>query len=330
MQASGPQSAEASDRLIYRPQATRNLILVHEPYVQDWEDLTAIAREVHAMAPDIQAFIASNDTRSSTTRKRAAQRPTLIFSPTELRSFQPIRGKVYAGALITKDVQIQRLANAGIPVPKSAVLTGNFELDPDEFGPIVLVKPTGLTSHGRGITMVRTAELAGSRWRSHHLAKTGDKTPSMVQRFIDTGEYPSHYRILTLFGEPIFGFRALSTAPRPALDASGEMLAAGPLMAKHGQRRLIVPVEQDVLDLARRTFGAISEAALHGCDIIRESNTGRLFVLEINPGGNTWSFSSAWAPLLRTELNMADLSNQFDAWRTCARALIQRTRLEAI
>jgi hypothetical protein len=85
-----------------------------------------------------------------------------------------------------------------------------------------------------------------------------------------------------------------------------------------------------VLDLSRRTFGAISEVALHGCDIIRESGTGHLFVLEINPGGNTWSFSSKWASLLRTELNMPDLSTQFDAWKTCARILVQRTRLEAM
>ena len=52
-------------------------------------------------------------------------------------------------------------------------------------------------------------------------------------------------------------------------------------MAKHGQRRLILNVEQDVLELARQTFYEIPDTALHGCDIIRESDTGRLFVLEI-------------------------------------------------
>jgi hypothetical protein len=101
-------------------------------------------------------------------------------------------------------------------------------------------------------------------------------------------------------------------------------------MAKHGQRRLLIPVETDVLDLSRRTFGAISEVALHGCDIVRDNETGRLFVLEINPGGNTWSFSSQWAAQLRAELNMPDLSTQFDAWKACARLLVQRTRSEAI
>jgi hypothetical protein len=151
----------------------------------------------------------------------------------------------------------------------------------------------------------------------------------MVQRFIDTGAYPAHYRVLTFFGQPIFAFKAVSTLERPSLDASSERLAAGPFMAKHGQRQLIAPVETDVLEFASGTFRAIPEVALHGCDIIRETHSGRLYILEVNPGGNTWSFSSQWAPMLRTELNMPDLSTQFDAWKTCGQMLVQYTREEA-
>ena len=193
-----------------------------------------------------------------------------------------------------------------------------------------MIKGTGITSHGGGMEMARAATLSGARWRDHPTIRNAGGAPIIVQQFVDTGEYPSHYRILTLFGEPIFGFRAVSTVRRPSLDAAPDVLAAGPFMAKHGQRRLIIPVEADVLELARRTFNAISEVALHGIDIIRESGTGNLFVLEINPGGNTWSFSSKWAGLLRNELNMPDLAAQFDAWKTCARVLVQRTRSEAI
>jgi hypothetical protein len=330
MRTRGQQVGAVGEQAAHRPDATRNLVLVHEPFVQDRADLEAIAREIHASAPDIEVFVASNDTRSSTTRKQAGRRPTLVYSPTELRSFQPLRGKIYAGALIPKNVQLQRLVEAGVPVPEFAVLNDNIELDPDRFGQVVMVKPTGLMSHGSGIEMMQTSALAGSRWRNHPAVRAAGDDPLIVQRFIDTGEYPSHYRVLTLFGEPIFGFRAVSTVRRPLLDAAPAVLAAGPFMAKHGQRRLIIPVEADVLDLARKTFDAISEVALHGVDIIRESETGRLFVLEINPGGNTWSFSSKWAGLLQNELNMPDLSAQFDAWKTCARVLVQRTRSEAM
>jgi hypothetical protein len=317
-------------KLTSTSEATRNLVLVHEPYVQDWSDLEAIAAEIRKLAPDIEVFIASNDIPSSTTRKKAAARPALIFSPTELRSFRPLRGKIYAGALITKDVQLQRLAAAGLPVPDYCLIDDNLDFDPERFGPLVLIKPTGFTSHGRGIEIVRSADLAGDRWRHHALLRgVASENRPLIQRFIDTGEYPSHYRVLTLFGQPIFAFKAVSTVAW-ASSADLDELPTGPLMARHGQRRLVFPVEEDVLKLARRTFDAMPEVALHGCDIIRESGTDRLFILEINPGGNTWSFSSAWAPMLRSEMNVPDLAATFDAWPTCARLLVQRTRSEAI
>jgi hypothetical protein len=323
----GQELAPASKRVLVTP--AYNLVILHEPDVQDWGDLEAIAREVRKIASDIEVFLASNDLRSSTTRKWAARRPCLIYCPTVLRSFQPLRGKVYAGALIPKDVQARRLVEAGVPVPEFVVLSGDFPVDPERFGPVIMLKPTGFTSHGRGAAMVRRATLDGPRWQEHPLVRSTTDGPMIAQKFIDTGEYPSHYRVLTFFGEPIFAFRAVSTVPRPSLNAPDEELAAGPFMAKHGQRMLIVPVEEDVLDLARACFRALPEVALHGCDIIREAGTGKLYVLETNPGGNTWSFSSQWAALLRRELNMPDLSAQFDAWRVCARLLVDRTRQEA-
>src|SRR5258708_33420226 len=176
MQTLGQQVGTASAQVVRRPDANRNLLLVHEPYVQDRTDLEAIAREVSRLAPDIEAFVASNDIPSSATRKLAARRPTLVYSPTELRSFQPLRGKIYAGALITKDEQVRRLAEAGVAVPDFALLTGDFELDPDRFGPIVMIKPIGFTSHGRGIEMVQTVALKGSSWRDHPAVRTAGET----------------------------------------------------------------------------------------------------------------------------------------------------------
>ena len=39
---------------------------------------------------------------SSLTRRRAGQRPTLSFSPGNLLTFRPVRGKVYAGSPVPK------------------------------------------------------------------------------------------------------------------------------------------------------------------------------------------------------------------------------------
>ncbi len=68
--------------------------------------------------------------------------------------------------------------------------------------------------------------------------------------------------------------------------------------------------------------------ALQACDILR-AKTGELYLLEINPGGGTWMFSSSSAHVYREGLGVADLAVEFDAFRTIAQALVERTRAEA-
>jgi len=87
--------------------------------------------------------------------------------------------------------------------------------------------------------------------------------------------------------------------------------------------------EPDVLRLACRTFSALPEIPLHGVDVIREANSGKLFVLEVNPGGNTWIFSKDGTARLKKALGVDCLTDQFDAFTTAARILIERTRSEA-
>ena len=76
---------------------SRSLVLVHTEGWQDVADFQVINAHVEHMAPDIEVSIASNITRSSYTRKKAASRPSLVFSPARLLNFRPNRGKVYAG-----------------------------------------------------------------------------------------------------------------------------------------------------------------------------------------------------------------------------------------
>jgi len=87
--------------------------------------------------------------------------------------------------------------------------------------------------------------------------------------------------------------------------------------------------EDDVLALARAAYEAIPEVPFQGCDIIRETNTGVLYVLEVNPGGNTWAFSNAFAARMTQALGGYDIKQQFNAFETIADALIEKTRSEA-
>ena len=68
---------------------------------------------------------------------------------------------------------------------------------------------------------------------------------------------------------------------------------------------------------------------LLGIDFIKHSETGELFALEINGGGNTWNFSSRLAEKGRRVISKEDRVKQFDAWNVCARALVEKTRSHA-
>src|SRR5215213_3387505 len=108
----------------------RNLVLVHSNRWQARADFEIIKNHVEALAPDIAVFIASNDIPSSITRKRAASRPTLIFSPIRLLSFKPARGKLYAGTPMSKIDEMRRLAAAGLPIPPFDVIHPDTRLSP--------------------------------------------------------------------------------------------------------------------------------------------------------------------------------------------------------
>jgi hypothetical protein len=311
----------------------RNLILVHSPGYQDVEDFNEIARAVQEMASDIEVFVASNGIPSSTTRRRASKRPTLVFSPGNLLNFHPLRGKVYAGRPIPKLEQIARFKAAGVPIPASAEITSNLVLPASEFGSLVVVKPGfSEASRGQSITLMRREAVRFQPRHSFPADHPGRYGPMIVQRFIDTGPCVNHHRVLALFGSPLLAFKTTSERPRQSLDSSDELLATIAVKARRrdGPIAREFTSDADILELARRTYSALPEAALQGVDIIREAKSGKLYVLEANPGGNTWIFSKGeMTARLKAALGVERLADQFDAFRTAAKVLIERTRAEA-
>jgi hypothetical protein len=311
----------------------RNLILVHTASYQDVEDFQVIARTVHELAPDIEVFIASNNIPSSVTRRHASRRPTLIFSPGKLLSFRPLRGKVYAGSPIPKLEQIARFKAAGLPVPPSAEITPNIVLPESGFGSHIVVKP-GFSESSRGqfITLMRREAVRFQPRETFPEDHPGRYGPMFVQRFIDTGPFVNHYRVLTLFGTPLLAFKTSSETPMPSLDSPDDVLATIAVKARRrdGSIARELTWDADVLELACRTYSALREIALQGVDIIREAQSRKLYVLEANPGGNTWIFSKGdMTTRLKTALGVERLIDQFDAFRTAAKMLVERTRTEA-
>jgi hypothetical protein len=278
-------------------------------------------------------LIAYNDIPSSVTRRRAASRPTLVFSPGNLLEFRPARGKIYAGTAIPKLEQLARFRSCGLPVPASAEIKPDTQLPEAEFGSHVVVKPGfSEASHGHYLTLMRREAVRYRPRDSFPEDHPGRYGPMYAQQFIDTGPCVNHHRVLTLFGESLLAFNTAAVAPRPPLDASDDALASVNVKARRrdGPIARELTYDADILELARRAYFALPEIPLQGLDIVRQTGTGKLYLLEANPGGNTWIFSKGdMTTRLTNALGVAHLSQQFDAFTKAAIVLIERTRAEA-
>lgn len=318
-----------------RSEAPLHLVLAYKPGWQSIEDLTAIARHVVDIEPGIRPFILPSTLRNSVSGKMAAASPTLVVSPGPLETFRPRRGKVYQGAQIPKYEEISRLQTAGVPVPRTAILAPDLHLDPAVWGELVILKPTDIptSSHGMGIKLVRTRRVRYKPPAEYPDSHPGRLGPMLVQQYIDTGEKLTVYRVLTFFGEPLYAQLNQASTRRVDLDGPDEAIESAVVALQAGDNREGILIDDDeVLSLARAAHAALPEIPLKGCDVIREAATGKLYVLELNSGGNTWHFSSIYAEPIRAlygrefELRRRQ---QFDALRTTARVLVDRTRREA-
>jgi hypothetical protein len=306
----------------------KHLVLVHSNRWQERADFETIKSHVQSLAPDITVFIASNDIPSSITRKRAALRPTLIFSPIRLLNFKPARGKLYAGTPMSKIDEMRRLVAAGLPIPAFEVIGPETRLSADDYGPYVLEKPSySLASFGQGMELRRTSTLRYRSPAEFPEWHPGRQAPMFAQKFIDCG-YPMSCRVLTIFGEPIFTYCRKSTKPLQ-LDSDKDLFEQHEYLPAPPDRTTFTTREPDLLKLAADAYRAIPEVPLQACDIVREKVTGRLYLLEVNPGGGTWMFSSESSASYKQSLGISDLAAEFDAFRTIARILVERTRADA-
>lgn len=331
-----PTEAQSAPAIRRAPQIERHLVIVHRPGWQSIDDWREVAQKVRRADPSIAVFVVNADEPDGPLVAAAAKLPTLVFSAAPIGRFTPGRGKVYQGQLIPKALQLKRIHEAGLPVPPSAVLSPNFVPDRSILGPLVVLKPTDLasSSHGKAIQLMRTERVRYVPPEELPEDHPGRRGPIIVQKYIDTGPHVQSYRVLTLFGDPLLCQLSDLEDERVDLDADDATLESANIAIQGGgdsrHRRFIY--HADVVHLARRVHAAIPEVPLKGIDIVREASTGRLYVLEINPGGNTWHFSSNFLAAARAKEPPETTERrlkQLDAFGTAALALVRVTRAEA-
>ena len=121
----GPERAAMGRLTAAAPVRTRtihrHLVLVHTPGWQSAADFQAIARHARDIDPALEVFVVRSDIPNSYSRRKAAARPTLVFSPGRLTSFRPLRGKVCQGGPTPRLEQLRRLEAADVPVPRTVL-----------------------------------------------------------------------------------------------------------------------------------------------------------------------------------------------------------------
>ncbi len=305
----------------------RNLVLVHTPTLQARSDFETIKAKLAERAPDIEVFVADNQARNSVTRKQAARRPSLIFSPIALRDFRPLRGKVYAGRALTKMEEYRRLTEAGQPVPETVMLGPDTRLDPQSWGPFTVLKPN-VGRQGAGVRLVRTRDVV---WRDPFSWPRNDPRfgcQMLAQKFVDTGAPITSHRVHTVFGRIVYSVSSVNDGPVVEYDPAGGERLDVPVAANHGERHLEMNFREDIFATAREAAAASPDLASLGLDLIQEKSTGRLYVIEMNSRGITWHISSNYGMDMQRKHGV-DFAAQFGALDVIADALIDVTRREA-
>ncbi len=297
----------------------KHLVIVAYRSGLEFERLGGLIEEY---APDVRVFVL-RDRRLFLRALRIARRPTLVFSVTPLRRLRVLRGRVCQGQRLGKVEELSALDAAGVAVPPW------FHLDSDRdvktaaaaIGEYVVLKPN-VACRGE---LVRIARASRVRWKPKYTENGG----LIVQEFVYTGRWPVAYRVTTLFGEVLFCARTESNHSRPALEGRWEWRDGGrPVTANSRDGTWTLADDEEVMDLARSAARVFPDVGLLGIDVVRDVETGRCAVLEVNAIGHTWHFTSERGRSIQRDHDI-DFESQFDGVRLAARVLAEETRRRA-
>lgn len=298
-----------------------------------WADFHDIGNRIIEQAKDVAVHILPSHFTAEAIPVTAWQHPSITVAFANSFMFNPSRGPVYHNRALSKLYQYQVFRNAGIPSPHVEMHSPEKSFEEDVWGRFVVIKPADLrlTSDKDNVRLVRTRRLNQMGNDLYSLLGYEPGTQLLIQSFIDTGRKPQHYRVLSLFAEPLYAQHKILHRSRPDLVEPDEVLMKAVVSDGSGEHTREYGDYPDVIAFARKIAGAFDEIPLLGIDILREVPTGKLFALEVNAGGNTWHFSSPSSARRRAQFpqDTQAMKEQLSAFDAAARALIRQTRLYA-
>jgi hypothetical protein len=292
-------------------------------------DLRSIVERVPQINPEVQAFLVRHHKIEQLKLFRTWLEPTLSVSFFNLSKRKLIPGRFLCGQYLHKHGEYARLDAAGIPVPPWTIITPDTRLDPAVWGPYIVEKPaTG--RRGANIRIRRTTRIRYESPESLPPDHLGHDGPMIAQQFIYTGEWPTSYRVVTLFGKVLLCYRQVSRSNSAPLRGRWDFKSTGGMSIVSNTLRMTAELanDPDVIALAERAHReAFFDFPVLGFDIIREAETGAVYVLECHAQGS-WLFTSDTGVGIERANNI-DFRSQFDPIEKAAQILAQETVLRA-
>ena len=226
-----------------------------------------------------------------------------------------------------KIAQYRHLDAQGLPIPKWTEIVPDTSLDPEEWGPYVVVKPSR-GERGAYVWIHRTGRVRFRPRSEYPEGHPGRKGPMLAQGFVYTGPWPTAYRVVTFFGRPLAAIRYDGRNDLSPLDDPDNFRMTGggvSIVASAQGSSIALNQEPDVLDLARRAHAAFPNIPSLGVDMVREKATGALYLLEVNPGGFAWILTNDNGREMQAEFGL-DFYSQFKALDVIADRSIEIAR----
>lgn len=289
-------------------------------------DYAEIAKRINSSGAGIRALAipASRAIPNLRAALNAGWRQTISIEMHRPRSFQPLGAKrLQHWRTVNKIGELERLDRAGIPVPMWTEIKPDTVIDPDEWGPYVVVKPA-VGMKGAFVWVHKAGRVryrAPSEYPPNHLGREG---PMLAQKFVYTGPWPSAYRVATFLGRAVAAIRYDGRRDIPPLateygfrENGGRSIVA----AAHGCKITCIS-DADVIELAERTHRmAFPEVPSLGVDIVRHEPTGALYVMECNVRGMGFILHSSSGRRMSREFGL-NFHTQFDAIEVMTRATL--------
>jgi hypothetical protein len=152
----------------------------------------------------------------------------------------------------------------------------------------------------------------------------------VAQHFVYTGAWPVAYRVLTFLGRPLTASRYDGRRDMAPLQSSEGFRASGgrSIVANAMGCTISLTDDPEILEMSRRVHAAFPDVPSLGIDLIRDANSGLIYVLEVNPSGDSWALSSKPGRAIQAQFNI-DFYKQFGALDIVCEASVDAARRHA-